>query len=189
MFSNSGPCGIPQGTNTVRLFRGTQVSQPNLLYVCSNRNNSPCPETYTTSTIRAVNSGGHKFNLTLTLPNAALEDGRTYTAEVEVQRPSGGLTTLRNTFHVTVSSPPTIPPSPTTPPPTIPSGTHTSYCVRIVLSSYFGLPQHGRKGLVDTLTFQIFLYIETDLISLMMQFGQKIFNGKEHFLHPGNFGK
>ena len=147
-----------------------------------------------TSTIRAVSSGGHKFSLNLTLPNAALDNGGTYTAEVEVQRPTGGRATLRKTFHVTVNNPPPITPPPTTPspsptttPPTTPSptttpptsGTHISYCVRIVLSSHFGLPQQGRKDLVDTLTFQIFLYIETDLISLMMQFGQKIFTSWE----------
>lgn len=60
------------------------------------------------------------------------------------------------------------------------------------LSSHFGLPQQGRKGLVDTLTFhfltEILLFIEANLISLIMQFRQKIFNGKEHFLHPGNLG-
>ena len=134
MFGNSGACGIPQDTNSVRLFSGTQVSQTNLLYVCSNAN-SPCPETYMTSmtsTIHAVNSGGHKFSLNLTLPNAAVEDRGTYTAEVEVRRPTGGLTTLRKTFHVTVNSPPPttppptpspITPSPTTPPPTTPPPT------------------------------------------------------------------
>ena len=120
MFSNSGPCGIPQGTDSVRLYRGTQISQPSdLLYVCSNTNNNPCRETYTTSTIRAVSSGGHKFSLNLTLPNAALDNGGTYTAEVEVLRPTGGRATLRKTFRVTVNSPP----PPTTPPP---SGTHVT---------------------------------------------------------------
>ena len=70
---------------------------------------------YTTGTIHAVNSGSHKFSLNLTLPNAALDNGGTYTAEVEVQRPTGGLATLRKTFRVTVNTPP-----PTTPPPTAP---------------------------------------------------------------------
>ena len=72
-----------------------------------------------TSTIRAVSSGSHKFNLSLTIPNAAVEDGVTYTARVEVLRPSGGRATLEKTFHVTVNIPP-----PTTPPsqPTTPSG-------------------------------------------------------------------
>ena len=122
MFSNSGACGIPQGTDSVRLFRGTQASQQNLLYVCSNTNN-PCPETYMSSTIRAVNSGSHKYSLNLTLPNAAPEDGVTYTAEVEVFRPAGGRATLKKTFHVTVNSPPPTTPPPTTPPPTTPTGT------------------------------------------------------------------
>ena len=74
-----------------------------------------------TSTIRAVNSGGHKFSLNLTIPNAALEDGGTYTAEVEVLRPSGGRATLMKTFHITVNSPP----PPTTPPTTPPSSPGT----------------------------------------------------------------
>ena len=126
MFSNSGPCGIPQGTDSLQLYRGTPPSQSNLLYVCGNANNNPCPETYMTSTIRAVSSGSHKFNLSLTIPNAAVEDGVTYTARVEVLRPSGGRATLQKTFHVTVNTPPptTPPPSqPTTPPSTTPPPT------------------------------------------------------------------
>ena len=77
-----------------------------------------------TSTIRAVSSGSHKFNLNLTIPNAALDNGDTYTAEVEILRPARGRATLRKTFHVTVNptSPPTTPP-PTTPPPTTPPPT------------------------------------------------------------------
>ena len=69
-----------------------------------------------TSTIRAVSSGGHKFSLNLTLPNAALDNGGTYTAEVEVLSPTGGPATLRKTFRVTVNSPPPPPSSPGTAP-------------------------------------------------------------------------
>ena len=174
MFGNSGACGIPQDTISVRLFSGTQTPQSSdLLYVCSNTN-SPCPETYMymTSTIHAVNSGGHKFSLNLTLPNAAVEDDGTYTAEVEVRRPTGGLTTLRKTFHVTVNSPPpTTPPpttpttpsstTPTTPPPTtpsttpttIPSGTAITYCVHTAKFPLWPASARSYKGLVDTLTF------------------------------------
>ena len=123
MFSNSGPCGIPQGTDSLQLYRGTPPSQSNLLYVCGNANNNPCPETYMTSTIRAVSSGSHKFNLSLTIPNAAVEDGVTYTARVEVLRPSGGRATLEKTFHVTVNTPPPTTPPPPTPPTTPPSTT------------------------------------------------------------------
>ena len=75
---------------------------------------------YTTGTIHAVNSGSHKFSLNLTLPNAALDNGGTYTAEVEVERPTGGVATLRKTFRVTVNTPPPTTPPPTTPPTTPP---------------------------------------------------------------------
>ena len=95
-----------------------------------------------TGTIRAVNSGGRKFSLNLALPNATLEDEGTYTAEVEVLRPTGGRTTLKKTFYVTVNSPPptTLPTTlPTTPPPSpgmAPTGTYILMTNLISLTVY-----------------------------------------------------
>ena len=73
VFINSGPCGLQENTERLYFYKGQA-----LLYKCSARDN-PCPETYLSSSIRAVRGEGNKFNLNLTKAYATVDDEALYT--------------------------------------------------------------------------------------------------------------
>ena len=98
-YNGSGSSNKNQTTKLLQLFKGV-VSGPTLQYVCTNADRS-CPSI---GRIGVVQGTDHKFDMKLTLDNAAINDKGDYIVRVEVVNPqSGAALYLTKTFQVNVS--------------------------------------------------------------------------------------
>ena len=98
-YNGSGSSNKNQTTKLLQLFKGV-VSGPTLQYVCTNADRS-CPSK---GHIGVLQGTDHKFDMKLTLENAALNDTGDYIVRVEVVNPeSGAALYLTKRFQVNVS--------------------------------------------------------------------------------------
>ena len=100
IFTESGPCGLPQNTGFFQLFKGNNLVAENIVYNCLGTND-PCPAN-STNVVYAIHGGGHRFNMNLTIRNAAMDDEGNYTFRVQLQSGEGSSEPLI-TFRVTVN--------------------------------------------------------------------------------------
>ena len=100
IFTESGPCGLPQNTGFFQLFKGNYLVGENIVYNCLGTND-PCPAN-STNGVYAIHGGGHRFNMNLTIQNATMDDGGNYTFRVQLQSGEGSREPLI-TFRVTVN--------------------------------------------------------------------------------------
>ena len=104
IFINSGPCGLPQDTGFFQLFKG-EIAADNLVYNCLG-NDDTCPTQFPNqvlnTSVYAIHGGGHRFNVSLTIRNAAMDDGGNYTFRVQLQSGEGSSEPVK-IFRVTVN--------------------------------------------------------------------------------------
>ena len=102
-FTEAGPCGLPQDTGFFQLFKGN-IAGDNIVYNCQS-SDDPCPEQYPNQVLNkpvfATPGGGHRFNRSLTIRNAAVDDGGDYTFRVELRADGSNEPSI--TFRVTVT--------------------------------------------------------------------------------------
>ena len=103
MYNGSGSSNKNQTTRLLQLFKGV-VSSPTLQYVCTNtgiNRRKSCPSK---GRIGVVQGTDHKFDMKLTLDNAALKDTGDYIVRVKVINPeTGSAFYLTKRFQVNVS--------------------------------------------------------------------------------------
>ena len=98
-YNGSGSSNRNQTTRLLQLFKD-RVSGSTLQYVCTNTAKLCQPR----GRISVVQGTDHKFDLKLTLENAALNDTGVYIARVEVVSPdTGAASFLTKIFQVNVS--------------------------------------------------------------------------------------
>ena len=80
------------------MFKGDEICEQNIQYECGNNRDKPC---LSKGRIRVVQVNHHKFDMNLSLPNAALNDAGVYTVRVKVVNPdSSEVSSFSKTFEV-----------------------------------------------------------------------------------------
>ena len=104
IFINSGPCGLPQDTGFFQLFKG-EIAAQNIVYNCLG-NDDPCPTQFSNqvlnTSVYAIHGEGHRFNMNLTIQNAAMDDRGDYTFRVQLRSEEGSSEPVK-IFRVTVN--------------------------------------------------------------------------------------
>ena len=80
------------------MFKGDEICEQNIQYECGNNRDKPC---LSKGRIRVVQVNHRKFDMKLSLPNAALNDAGVYTVRVKVVNPySSEVSSFSKTFEV-----------------------------------------------------------------------------------------
>lgn len=101
-YTGAGSSRRNQSTMLMQLFKGS-VSSQTLLYACTNTGNNHRQPCLPSGRVGVSQGAQHKYDMNLTLQNAAPSDAGLYIVRVEVVSPdTGGVSFLHKTFQVDV---------------------------------------------------------------------------------------